>query len=236
VGLLCSKLIRTLTQDIASGETVMDSLTKRVLAIFLYPNMTTLDFVGPHEVLSRIPGMEVKKVAKVKGPVTADTGLQIVADYSIDEVSEADLLLIPGGTDTFTSMEDQAVVDWVKKIDSTTERTVSVCTGSLLLAKAGLLQGRPATTHWAALEILAELGAKPTQARMVESGKFLTAAGVSAGIDMGLMLTAQLTNDDFAQLMQLFIEYDPAPPFNAGSPETAPAHIVEMAQAALTER
>jgi transcriptional regulator GlxA family with amidase domain len=177
--------------------------------------------------------MEVKKVAKVKGPVTADTGLQIVADYSIDEVSEADLLLIPGGTDTFTSMEDQAVVDWVKKIDSTTERTVSVCTGSLLLAKAGLLQGRPATTHWAALEILAELGAKPMQARMVESGKFLTAAGVSAGIDMGLILTAQLTNDDFAQLMQLFIEYDPAPPFNAGSPETAPAHIVEMAKKSL---
>ncbi|BFM17072.1 DJ-1/PfpI family protein [Maricurvus nonylphenolicus] len=208
----------------------MDSVTKRVLAIFLYPNMTTLDFVGPHEVLSRIPGMEVKKVAKVKGPVTADTGLQIVADYSIDEVSEADLLLIPGGTDTFTSMEDKAVVDWVKKIDTTTGRTVSVCTGSLLLAKAGLLEGRPATTHWATLDMLKEFGAEPMQERMVESGKYLTAAGVSAGIDMGLALTAQLTNDDFAQLMQLFIEYDPAPPFNAGSPKTAPAHILEMAK------
>ena len=137
----------------------MDNVTPRVLAVFLYPNMTTLDFVGPHEVLSRIPGMEVKKVAKQKGPVTADTGLQIVADYSIDEIDKADLLLIPGGTDTFTSMEDQAVVDWVRRLDQITERTVSVCTGSLLLAKAGLLKGHQATTHWATLDMLTEFGA-----------------------------------------------------------------------------
>ena len=209
-----------------------DVANTKVLAIFLYPQMTTLDFVGPHEVLSRIPGIEVKKVAKVKGPVTADTGLQIIADYSIDEVEHADYLLIPGGTDTFTSMADEAVVEWVRRIDATTERTTSVCTGSLLLAKAGLLNGRSATTHWATLDMLKELGADPVQGRFVESGKYMTAAGVSAGIDMGLALSAQLVNEDFAQLMQLLIEYDPAPPFKSGSPETASPHILEMAKQA----
>jgi transcriptional regulator GlxA family with amidase domain len=220
----------------AKVKTVTDAADnageKKLLVIFLYPDMTTLDFVGPHEVLSRIPGMEVKKVAKVKGPVTADTGLQIVADYSIDEVERADYLLIPGGMDTFTSMEDAAVVDWVRRIDKTTERTTSVCTGSLLLAKAGLLNGHPATTHWATLEILGQLGADPVEGRFVESGKYMTAAGVSAGIDMGLALTAQLAGDDFAQLVQLLIEYDPEPPFNAGSPKSAPPHILEMAKQA----
>ncbi len=123
-------------------------------------------------------------------------------------------------------------MDWVRRIDATTERTTSVCTGSLLLAKAGLLSGRAATTHWATLEILKDLGADPVEGRFVESGKYMTAAGVSAGIDMGLALSAQLVNEDFAQLMQLMIEYDPAPPFNAGSPKTAPAHILQMASQA----
>ena len=203
------------------------------LVIFLYPGMTTLDMVGPHEVLARLPDAEVIRVAENAGPVMADTGLQLVADAAISEVDSADILLMPGGTDTWPLLGNEAVLDWVRRIDAGSQWTTSVCTGSLVYAAAGLLTGHKATTHWATMDVLKEFGAEPVKSRVVESGKYMTAAGVSAGIDMGLTLAARIAGDEFAQLMQLAIEYDPEPPFDAGSPEKAP-HQKDAVIAALS--
>ena len=203
------------------------------LVTFLYPGMTALDLVGPHEVLARLPDVEVIRVAEQAGPVAADTGLQLVADAAIDEVDSADILLMPGGTDTWPLLGNEQVLDWVRGIDAGSQWTTSVCTGSLVYAAAGLLAGRRATTHWATLDMLREFGAEPVKSRVVESGKYVTAAGVSAGIDMGLTLAARIAGDEFAQMMQLAIEYDPEPPFDAGSPEKAP-HLRDAVIAALT--
>ncbi len=203
------------------------------LVTFLYPGMTTLDMVGPHEVLARLPDIEVVRVAEQAGPVTADTGLQLVADAAISDVDSADILLMPGGTDTWPLLGNEQVLEWVRSIDAGSEWTTSVCTGSLVYAAAGLLAGHRATTHWATLDLLKEFGAEPVKSRVVESGKYVTAAGVSAGIDMGLTLAARIAGDEFAQLMQLAIEYDPDPPFDAGSPEKAP-HLKDAVIAALS--
>ena len=203
------------------------------LVTFLYPGMTTLDMVGPHEVLARLPDIEVVRVAEQAGPVTADTGLQLVADAAIADVDSADILLMPGGTDTWPLLGNEQVLEWVRSIDAGSEWTTSVCTGSLVSAAAGLLAGHQATTHWATLDVLKEFGAEPVKSRVVESGKYVTAAGVSAGIDMGLTLAARIAGDEFAQLMQLAIEYDPDPPFDAGSPEKAP-HLKDAVIAALS--
>jgi len=192
------------------------------LVTFLYPGMTTLDMVGPHEVLARLPDAEVIRVAETAGPVMADTGLQLVADAAISEVDSADILLMPGGTETWPLLGNEAVLEWVRAIDAGSQWTTSVCTGSLVYAAAGLLAGHQATTHWATLDVLKEFGAEPVGSRVVESGKYVTAAGVSAGIDMGLTLAARIAGDDFAQLLQLAIEYDPQPPFDAGSPDKVP--------------
>ena len=194
------------------------------LAAFLYPGMTTLDLIGPLETLSRLPGMEVVRVAESAGPVSADTGLQLLADCSMAEVESADLLLMPGGTETWPLLENQAVLEWVRHVDQQSQWTASVCTGSLVYAAAGLLEGRPATTHWACLDMLASYGALPTSERVVGSDKYITAAGVSAGIDMGLSLCAAIAGEDMAKTLQLAIEYDPEPPFDAGSPEKAPQY------------
>ena len=203
------------------------------LVTFLYPGMTALDLVGPHEVLARLPDVEVIRVAEQAGPVAADTGLQLVADAAIDEVDSADILLMPGGTDTWPLLGNEQVLDWVRAIDTGSRWTTSVCTGSLVYAAAGLLAGRRATTHWATLDMLREFGAEPVKSRVVESGKYVTAAGVSAGIDMGLTLAARIAGDEFAQMMQLAIEYDPEPTFDAGSTEKAP-HLKDAVIAALT--
>ena len=203
------------------------------LVTFLYPGMTTLDMVGPHEVLARLPDAEVIRVAEQAGPVMADTGLQLVADAGIGDIDSADILLMPGGTDTWPLLSNEAVLDWVRKIDVGSQWTTSVCTGSLVYAAAGLLAGHQATTHWATLDVLKEFGAEPVKSRVVESGKYVTAAGVSAGIDMGLTLAARIAGDEFAQLLQLAIEYDPQPPFDAGSPEKVP-HLKDAVIEALS--
>lgn len=203
------------------------------LVVFLYPGMTTLDMVGPHEVLSRLPHARVRRVAETAGPVTTDTGLQLVADTAIDEVEHADILLMPGGTDTWPLLTNERVLEWVRRMDAGSQWTTSVCTGSLVYAAAGLLAGREATTHWATLELLHEFGALPVKRRVVESGKYVTGAGVSAGIDMGLVLAANIAGDEFAQQLQLAIEYDPDPPFDAGSPDKVP-HLKDGVIALLT--
>jgi putative intracellular protease/amidase len=202
------------------------------ITILLFDRFTALDAVGPYEVLRNMPGATVTFVAKTAGPVRTDSGaLAITADKAIGEVTSTDVLVVPGGPGQEAAMVDEEVLAWVRAIDATTTWTTSVCTGSLVLAAAGLLTGMSATCHWAALERLREFDVTPTPERVVFEGKVVTAAGVSSGIDMGLRLVAKMAGDDVAQAIQLGIEYDPQPPFDSGSPEKAPAHIVELLKA-----
>jgi transcriptional regulator GlxA family with amidase domain len=198
------------------------------IAILIFDKLTALDAVGPNEVLSRLPGAELSFVAKEPGPKRTDTGtLSLVADVAISELPNPDIVLVPGGKGNRPLMRDEEVLEWLRTAHENTTWTTSVCTGSLLLGAAGILDGLKATTHWAYRERLREFGAEPVVARFVEDGKVITAAGVSAGIDMALHLTAKLTSEDFAKAVQLGIEYDPDPPFDTGSPEKAPAELVE---------
>jgi putative intracellular protease/amidase len=199
------------------------------IAILLLDRFESLDAVGPFEVLRNIPGADVTFVARQAGPVRNSSGaLAIVADKAIADVTAADILVVPGGFGQSALMDDEQILGWIRAIDATTTWTTSVCTGSLLLAAAGLLQGKKATSHWLALEQLPAYGAEPTLERVVVQGKIVTAAGVSAGIVMALHIVAVIAGDQVAQSIQLGIEYDPQPPFDAGSPRKAPAHIVEL--------
>jgi len=200
-----------------------------LIAIPIYDRFTALDAVGPYEVLSRLPGAEVAFVAEQPGPVRTDTrALALVADRALSEVDACDIVVVPGGPGTRAMLEPNPLHDWLRAVDATTQWTTSVCTGALLLGAAGLLDGLDATTHWTALDLLASLGARPTEGRFVPQGKIVTAAGVSAGIDMALWLAAQVAGDDVAKAIQLGIEYQPEPPFSSGSTATAPSQIVEL--------
>ena len=202
------------------------------VAILIFEKLTALDAIGPYEVLRSVPGWEVKFVAPEKGPVRTDSGaLGLSADFGLDDVGEADIVLVPGGEGNRPLMQDEAVLSWLRRIDEGTKWTTSVCTGSLVLGAAGLLEGKRATSHWAFLEQLGALGADPVGGRFVQDGKILTAAGVSAGIDMALHLVGQEVGPEVAQAVQLGIEYDPQPPFDAGSPAKAPEAIVELVTA-----
>jgi transcriptional regulator GlxA family with amidase domain len=202
------------------------------IAILLFDRITALDAVGPYEVLSRLPGAEVTFVAETPGPKRTDTTrLGLLADASLAEIPHPGIVLVPGGPGQTALMEDGPVHEWLRGAHESSEWTASVCTGSLILAAAGLLSGKRATTHWAALEELGRLGAEPVSERVVFDGKIVTAAGVSAGIDMALALAAKAAGEQVAQSIQLGIEYDPRPPFDAGSPAKAPAAIVEAVRA-----
>jgi putative intracellular protease/amidase len=199
------------------------------IAILVFPKLTALDAVGPYEVLSRLPGFELTFVATDAGEMRTDTGrLGITADATIEEVPEPDVLLIPGGEGNRPLLHDEHVLDWVRNVDAHSTWTTSVCTGSLVLGAAGILEGKRATSHWAYRDALRKYGAEPVAERVVEDGKVMTAAGVSAGIDMALTLAARLTHDDVARAIQLGIEYDPDPPFDAGSPEKAGDDLVDL--------
>lgn len=198
------------------------------IAILIYDRLTALDAIGPYEVLSRLPGAEVTFVSERPGEVRTDTGrLGLLADATLAEHPRPEILLVPGGPGQEALMSDGPVHQWLRGAHETSTWTTSVCTGSLILAAAGLLEGRRATSHWLALERLRELGVEPMSERVVFEGKIVTAAGVSAGIDMALALAARIAGPQVAQAIQLGIEYDPQPPFDAGSPEKAPAQIVE---------
>lgn len=200
------------------------------ITIFLYDGMTALDAIGPYEVLSRLPGASVTFVAQQEGLVTTDTGfLRLSADCSIAQVSNADILLIPGGKGSRQVLTQPAVINWVQDIHATTRFTTSVCTGSLVLGAAGLLQGLKATTYWSVLDMLEKFGAEPCAERFVEQGKIITAAGVSAGIDMALWLVGEIGGTELAQAIQLGIEYDPQPPFDKGSPSKANETLIRRA-------
>jgi transcriptional regulator GlxA family with amidase domain len=204
------------------------------IAYLLYDRFTALDITGPHEVLNSVPGNESIFVAEERGPVRNESDtLSLVADASLDEVASPDILVIPGGFGTRALLEHEPLLAWIRGVHETSTWTTSVCTGSLLLAAAGLLDGVPATTHWLARDLLGELGAVPVPERVVEEGKIVTAAGVSSGIDMALRLVQRINGDEVAQAVQLGIEYDPEPPHDAGSPEKAPAPIVELVAAAF---
>jgi transcriptional regulator GlxA family with amidase domain len=198
------------------------------IVFLFYEGMTALDAIGPHEVFTRLPNASTKRVALQAGPISTCSGLMLTAEHSLAELSEADLLVIPGGGKATSLSQFPEILEWVQMIHKTTTWTTSVCTGSLILGAAGLLQGLPATTHWSVMERLERWGAIPTTNRVVEAGKIITAAGVSAGIDMALLLAAKIAGQMVAESLQLAIEYDPVPPFNAGSPTKADPKIVGM--------
>jgi transcriptional regulator GlxA family with amidase domain len=207
------------------------------IAMLLFDKLAPLDAVGPFEVMRNVPGWEVRFVAKEKGTIRDEGGsLGLVADHALEEVTAADLVLVPGGIGNRPLIEDERVLDWLRQIDRTTRWTTSVCTGSLLLGAAGLLQGKRATGNWLYLEALRAYGADPVGGRFVEDGKIVTAAGVTAGIDMALHLVAQEVGPEMAQAVQLGIEYDPDPPFDSGSPQKAPAEIVELVRTVSAAR
>jgi transcriptional regulator GlxA family with amidase domain len=198
------------------------------IAMLLYDNMTSLDFIGPFDVFGIMPNSKIRTVAKQAGPIRIDAGIPLLnAQHSLSEVTEADILFVPGSIDNSHIQKDDEILDWVRRIDRTSRWTTSVCTGSLILAAAGLLKGVRATTHWAVLQTLEPHGAIPTQERVVRDGKYVTGAGVSAGIDMALTLAALEHDEMTAKCVQLAIEYDPQPPFDGGSPATAPKEVVE---------
>ncbi len=191
------------------------------IAILLYDQMTALDAIGPYDVLARLPNATVKWVAATPGPIQTDAGLTLTAQYGLDEVTRPAIVVVPGGRQ-FHAMRDQRVLAWLRLVHRTTRYTTSVCTGTLVLGAAGLLRGARATTHWYALKQLRAHGATPVRERVVRHGKLITAAGVSAGIDMALYLAGELAGATTAKVIQLAIEYDPQPPYASGSVEKAP--------------
>lgn len=204
------------------------------IVILLYPDMTALDAIGPYEVLARLPDATLTFAAEAPGPIVSDTGcLTLLAECGISEIAAADLLLIPGGPGDAAVRENTRLLDEIRRLHQGTRFTTSVCTGSLILGAAGLLSGLRATTHWTQIETLRSYGAEPSALRVVEQGKIITAAGVSAGIDMALVIAQKLVGDEFAQALQLGIEYDPQPPFDSGSPDKAAPHVVELVKAAM---
>jgi transcriptional regulator GlxA family with amidase domain len=207
------------------------------IVILIFDGLTALDAVGPYEVFRSVPGWEVEFVAPSAGEIRTDHGsLGLTADRAYAEVEAADLVLVPGGDGNRALLEDRELLAWLRRIDGGSRWTTSVCTGSLVLGAAGLLEGRRATGHWLYLEPLRSYGAEPVSERFVEDGKVITAAGVSAGIDMALHLVGREAGPEVAQAIQLGIEYDPQPPFDAGHPSKAPAPIVELVTAVSDAR
>jgi transcriptional regulator GlxA family with amidase domain len=199
------------------------------IAIVLFERMTALDAVGPYDVFSRLPGVEVVFVGHEVGPVRTDVGsLGLHVDATLLDVTQPEIVLVPGGIGQQQCMTDEALHSWLRAVDAHSTWTTSVCTGSLVLGAAGLLQGRRATSHWVRRDELAHHGAIPTDERVVFDDKYVTAAGVSAGIDMALTLVERLMGPEAAQAVQLGIEYDPAPPFDTGHPDKADQAVIDF--------
>jgi len=203
------------------------------IAILIFDGLTALDAIGPYEVLSRLPGADLGFVAKEAGTKRTDTGaLGVEADLALADMDSPEVVLVPGGPGSRPLMRDPEVLEWLRSAHASSTWTTSVCTGALVLGAAGILDGKRATTHWAFLDRLSELGAEPVAERVVEDGKVITAAGVSAGIDMALTLVARIAGDEVAQAIQLGIEYDPQPPCDAGSLSKASPEVIEMVRGA----
>jgi transcriptional regulator GlxA family with amidase domain len=208
------------------------------IAILLYPGVTALDAVGPWEALSRMPHTEVRFVGKEVGPVVTEGGILLLGvTHTLAETPSPDLVLIPGGTSTPSQMVDDEVLDWLRNAHKTTTWTASVCTGALILSAAGILKGLPATTHWYKMGVLKIMGAEPRpDERIVRSGKIVTAAGVSAGIDLALLLAGEIAGRKRAEAIQLTLEYDPHPPFDTGHMSKASREIRMLAKEIMDHR
>lgn len=206
------------------------------LGFLLYPGLTQLDLTGPHEVLSRIPGATVHLIWKQPGVVTSDTGLGLMATRGFADCPSLDLLFVPGGGGQIALMEDAQVLDFVAARGAEARWVTSVCTGALVLGAAGLLRGYRAATHWAFQPLLGLFGAQAVDERVVVDRNRITAGGVTAGIDFGLRVVAEVAGDDVARTIELYLEYDPAPPFGCGHPRLAPAELVARVRGAMAER
>ena len=205
------------------------------IVIPIFDGITALDAVGPYEVLSRLPGAKVRFIAATAGPKrTENRMLALTADAALEDVPDPEVIVVPGGLGTRPLMEDDTILGWLRTAHATSQWTTSVCTGSLLLAAAGILDGLEATTHWLSLELLREYGAIPVSRRVVVQGQVITAAGVSSGIDMALTLAALIAGEDVARAIQLGIEYDPEPPFDSGSVAKAGPEIARLVRAAAS--
>lgn len=200
-------------------------MTNLHIGFCLFPRLTQLDLAGPAQVLSVLPGATVHYAAATLDPVPTDAGFAIVPTVTFDECPQLDVVCVPGGPGQVEVMADEGVLGFLRRQGEGARYVTSVCTGSLLLAAAGLLEGKRATTHWAFHEMLAGFGAEPTSGRVVRDGRCVTGGGVTAGIDFGLALAAELTSEDVARTIQLALEYDPQPPFAAGTPEQAGAEL-----------
>ncbi len=206
------------------------------IAVLIFDNVNALDVAGPCEVLSKIPGTIIKYVSKETGPKLTDIGIKFTADYTLERIKEPEILLVPGGHGIESVADDSNVLNWINQKHNTSTWTASVCTGAVLLGMAGILKGLDATTHWMRLPSLNDFGAKPQKKRVVIDGKVITSAGVSAGIDMALYLTKLIAGETTAKAIQLALEYDPAPPFNAGSPDKAPKEILQLVMKKAAQR
>jgi cyclohexyl-isocyanide hydratase len=193
----------------------------------LYPRLTLLDLAGPYEVFSRIPNTRVRLMAASLDPIRTDQGMEVLPDTPFEEAPQSEVLFVPGGPGQYYRMEDKSFLDFLRKQAAGAKWVTSVCTGSLLLGAAGLLKGYKATTHWMSMDLLEMLGAKPVAERVVVDRNRITGAGVTAGIDVALVIAAHTAGDDVAREVQLNIEYDPHPPFHSGSPRTADPKLVE---------
>ena len=218
----------------------MAELSPQSVAFLLFPNVTQLDLTGPAQVLSRLGNTTVNLVWKDKEPVPTDAGFPLLPTATFDDVDHANILCIPGGFGTIEAMQDKQVRDWVCKVADTADWVTSVCTGSLILGAAGLLKGYKSACHWASVDQLEFFGAIPVRERIVEDRNRFSGGGVTSGIDFALALAARIRNEDFAKFIQLSIEYDPHPPFDAGSPEKVPPELLEryykMVEAAAPDR
>jgi transcriptional regulator GlxA family with amidase domain len=201
----------------------------------LYPGFTALDFIGPYQVLSNVPGNDVVLATVTPGVLSDDNGLlHVKVDTALADVPAPDIVVVPGGPlRSIHAAMESPLVDWLRAAHEHTTWTTTVCTGALILGATGLLDGLPATTHWLSYDELAECGAHPTEQRVVVDGKIVTAAGVSSGIDMALTLVGKQWGDELAQGIQLGIEYDPQPPYDAGAPSKAPAPIRDLVAAVM---
>lgn len=200
------------------------------IVFILYPRLTQLDFTGPYEVLARMPGAEVALASKDGGELRTEMGLTFAGLTKLADVASADLIMIPGGPGQTDAMLDPAFMSEVKRLGESARYLTSVCTGSLILGAAGLLKGKRAGSHWAYRDLLTKFGAVPDDARVVRDGNVVTGGGVTAGIDIALTIVADLAGEDVAKMIQLAIEYAPAPPFNSGRPETAEPETVAAVQ------
>jgi cyclohexyl-isocyanide hydratase len=208
-------------------------MTSSLTVVFaVFPDLTQLDFTGPYEVLSRLPHARVIVASEPGGMIVSERGLAFETTR-LKDIERCDLICVPGGPGVTPSMTDAAFLAELKRLAADATYVTSVCTGALLLGAAGLLKGKHAATHWAYREILPIFGATPVNARVVRDGDTITGGGVTAGIDFALTVAAEIAGDDVAQSIQLMLEYAPAPPFNAGSPETAPAAVLERFNAAM---